>query len=91
MSAVHDKNRSCFSSEGCVNGSAVVTSLLNEPFYGRRFGAYDGNYPVGGDHISVTDAYKFHILLNILDLLTYLLDLRFHINDDLGDIEILSL
>ncbi len=91
MTAVHYHNGSCFASVSCVNGSAVVASLLNEALYGSRLGTYDSNYPVCRHHISVANIYQFHSLLYILYLLAYLLYLSLHINDYLCDIEVLSL
>ena len=91
MTAVHDYHGSCFSSIGRIYRPAVVTGFLNKSLYRRRFGAYNSNYAVRRDHISITYIYKLHgSLFYILDLFTYFLDIGFHVNNEFGDVEILS-
>lgn len=62
MTAVHNYDCFSFSAESSINRPSVVSCLLNKALYRRRIGTYEGHYPFGGDHISIADIDKPHII-----------------------------
>ena len=89
MVAVGNDHRPGPPAVGGIDELAVAACLFPHPFHRRRFRRDNGNHPVPHDAIVKPDIHDAaHGLFDILDLFPDPVDLAFHLNDTLGDIDI---
>ena len=93
MSAVHDKYRFCAASERSIDELSPVSDILYNTLYWCGFGTDGGDDALSRDHVAESDIDQFHRrfpLFDVLDLLTDLFDLGFHIHHKARDLQLLT-